>query len=76
MNIEVRGYTDNIGEKEYNLNLSTQRAEAVVNWLIDQGISANRLNYIGFGEENPIETNNTVAGRARNRRVTFHILKM
>ena len=76
MNIEVRGYTDNVGEKNYNLELSTRRAEAVVNWLIEQGVSGSRLSFRGFGEEDPIESNNTTAGRARNRRVTFHIIKM
>jgi len=76
MNIEIRGYTDNVGEKSYNLELSARRAESVVNWLIGQGISGSRLSFRGFGEEEPIESNSTTAGRARNRRVTFHIIKM
>jgi outer membrane protein OmpA-like peptidoglycan-associated protein len=76
MQIEVRGYTDNIGEADYNLELSTRRAEAVVNWLIEQEISSSRLSFKGFGEADPVETNETTAGRARNRRVTFHIISM
>lgn len=76
MQIEVRGYTDNIGGANYNLDLSSRRAEAVVNWLTEQGISNDRLSFRGFGESDPIESNETTAGRARNRRVTFHIIKM
>lgn len=76
MQIEVRGYTDNVGNAEYNLELSTRRAEAVVNWLIEQEVSGERLSFKGFGESNPVETNQTTAGRARNRRVTFHIITM
>jgi len=76
MKIEVRGYTDNIGEANYNLELSTRRAEAVVVWLTEQGISGHRLSFKGFGEADPVESNETTAGRARNRRVTFHIISM
>ncbi len=76
MRIEIRGYTDSQGEDVYNLNLSKQRASAVVDWLVGQGISAERLQSAGFGEADPVETNETEAGRALNRRVTFFILSM
>ncbi len=76
MRIEIRGYTDSQGDDQYNLTLSRQRAAAVVEWLVNQGISAGRLQSAGFGEADPVETNETEAGRALNRRVTFYILSM
>lgn len=76
MRIEIRGYTDSQGDDKYNLGLSKQRAAAVVDWLVGQGISAGRLQSAGFGEADPVETNETEAGRALNRRVTFFILSM
>ncbi|HKL03044.1 MAG TPA: OmpA family protein [Cryomorphaceae bacterium] len=76
MTIEIRGYTDNVGEKAYNLELSEKRASAVMAWLSENGIDLDRLASRGFGEADPIETNATRAGRARNRRVTFYIISM
>lgn len=76
MRIEIRGYTDDVGNDDYNLNLSSRRAEAVTLWLISKGINKERLVYKGFGESQPIETNDTEAGRSRNRRVTFYIIEM
>lgn len=76
MRIEIRGYTDNVGDDDYNLKLSSRRAEAVTLWLISNGIGQDRLVFKGFGEKDNIETNETEAGRARNRRVTFYILEM
>lgn len=76
MKIEIRGYTDNVGDDTYNLELSKRRATAVENWLIDKGIDSSRISSQGFGEKDPIETNDTEAGRARNRRVTFYIVSM
>lgn len=76
MRIEIRGYTDNVGDDNYNLKLSSRRAEAVTLWLISNGIGQDRLVFKGFGEKDNIETNETEAGRARNRRVTFYILEM
>ncbi len=73
MIIEIRGYTDNVGNDAYNLALSGRRAKSVSNWLIDNGIDPERVSSVGFGEGDPIETNSTEAGRARNRRVTFYI---
>ncbi len=69
----VNGFTDNTGKDETNLTLSEKRALAVKNYLVEKGISENRISYKGFGEENPIADNNTVAGRAKNRRVELKL---
>jgi OOP family OmpA-OmpF porin len=64
------GHTDNVGEFEYNMNLSQKRAEAVVNALVSEhGIDASRLKAQGVGPLVPVSTNETEEGRARNRRV-------
>lgn len=69
--IEVQGHTDSRGSDSYNLRLSQARAEAVRQYLIEQGIDASRMTAVGYGETQPIETNATAAGRAANRRVEF-----
>lgn len=71
--IIIAGYTDNVGTSEYNLDLGRRRAEAVKALLVEYGVSANRLRVESFGETRPITTNETEEGRARNRRVEFHI---
>ncbi len=76
MEIEIRGYTDNVGDDAYNMELSKRRATAVENWLIENGIDSSRISSKGFGENDPVETNDTEAGRARNRRVTFYIVSL
>jgi OOP family OmpA-OmpF porin len=68
--VEIRGYTDSVGKPDYNQKLSERRALAVKDYLVAHGISADMLGTQGFGEENPIATNATPAGRAENRRVT------
>jgi outer membrane protein OmpA-like peptidoglycan-associated protein len=73
--IEIAGHTDNYGEDAYNLDLSTRRAKAVVAFLVQNKIAATRLKFKGFGESQPIATNETDEGRAQNRRVEFLILK-
>jgi outer membrane protein OmpA-like peptidoglycan-associated protein len=73
--LEVRGYTDSIGTKEYNQKLSEKRADAVVDYMIKNGISPERLDSIGFGEKNPVASNNTKTGRKKNRRTEFYILE-
>ncbi len=67
--IDVVGYTDNTGAASYNQKLSEKRAQSVVAYLINKGISSTRLFASGRGEENPIATNDTEAGRQANRRV-------
>jgi outer membrane protein OmpA-like peptidoglycan-associated protein len=67
--VEIQGHTDSRGDPFVNKQLSQVRAEAVRLYLIQQGVAPDRLTAIGFGEEQPIETNNTAAGRQKNRRV-------
>lgn len=67
--VEVAGHTDNRSSDSYNMDLSARRAEAVRNYLISKGISADRLTAKGYGESMPIADNNTEEGRFKNRRV-------
>lgn len=69
--VEIRGYTDSVGNYVYNVELSRKRAAAVRTFLIRRGIAANRLVARGFGPENPIATNATKEGRQKNRRIEF-----
>lgn len=71
--VEIAGYTDNVGARINNERLSQRRAEAVRAWLIAKGISASRLSARGYGMRDPIDTNLTPEGRARNRRIEFHV---
>ncbi len=71
--IEISGHTDDVGEDAYNLRLSTLRAQAVVDYLISQGIAATRLNAIGYGKTRPVADNTSEEGRKTNRRVEFTI---
>jgi outer membrane protein OmpA-like peptidoglycan-associated protein len=68
--VTVNGYTDNVGNAHSNLQLSQQRANAVVGDLEGKGISTSRVTSQGYGEEQPIADNGTAEGRAQNRRVT------
>ncbi|MCK4237410.1 MAG: OmpA family protein, partial [Candidatus Krumholzibacteria bacterium] len=72
--IEIRGYTDSVGGYEYNLKLSERRADAVKQYVINSGISADRITAKGYGEDDPISSNKTASGRAENRRIEFHRL--
>jgi len=72
--VVVEGHTDKSGSARANLKLSRDRAAAVVKWLVAHGISSRRLNSRGFGSTTPIDSNDTVEGRARNRRVEFRVL--
>ncbi|WP_104721640.1 OmpA family protein [Helicobacter mesocricetorum] len=69
----INGYTDSLGSEEYNQNLSEKRAKAIKNKIIEQGVSATRLEAKGHGEDNPIATNETREGRQQNRRVEAEI---
>ena len=75
MTLEINGYTDNTGSLAFNMKISKQRAESVRNYLINQGIQADRLTANGYGPENPIESNSTKEGRAKNRRIEFFRIK-
>ena len=72
-NINIYGHTDSIGSDAVNLRISSQRAEAVKNYLVANGISASRMFTEGLGKSSPIASNDTDAGRAKNRRVEFAI---
>jgi OOP family OmpA-OmpF porin len=69
----IKGFTDTIGSASNNLKLSDKRANAVRDYLVENGIAASRLTAEGFGEENPIDTNMYKAGRAKNRRVEVKV---
>jgi outer membrane protein OmpA-like peptidoglycan-associated protein len=69
LNLQVEGYTDNVGSEEFNQKLSEQRAEAVRNFLIQQGVDQRTITAKGFGEARPVADNSTAAGRQKNRRV-------
>lgn len=71
--VSIQGHTDAIGSDEYNQSLSERRANAVKEYLINQGVSAGMLNSVGYGESQPIDTNESAAGRANNRRVEFKV---
>lgn len=73
--ISIEGYTDDIGDDDYNLELSKKRAESVYNYLIQNEIVAERLNFNGFGKSNPIVPNTSPENRALNRRVEI-VLKL
>jgi OOP family OmpA-OmpF porin len=74
--VEISGHTDNKGSDDYNANLSQGRSQAVVDYIISQGIESFRLTAHGYGESKPIDTNDTEPGRANNRRVEFTVVKM
>lgn len=69
----VEGHTDSDGTADYNLELSSQRAQAAVDYLIDNGVDRARVDSRGFGASQPIDTNDTEAGKERNRRIEFRI---
>lgn len=72
--VNVEGYTDNVGKPESNLKLSQERAAAAVEYLVKKGIDAKRLVSAGYGDTKPVADNKTAAGRAQNRRVEFNLL--
>jgi len=73
--LSVAGYTDYVGTDEYNQALSVRRANSVRAYLLTQHVPASSVTIIGYGEKDPIATNNTSEGRQKNRRVEFQITK-
>ncbi|MCF8254201.1 MAG: OmpA family protein [Bacteroidia bacterium] len=69
----IGGHTDNIGEDEMNMTLSQDRATEVSKYLITHGVDPLRVNAKGYGETSPVDTNDSVNGRTRNRRVEFKV---
>ncbi|MBK8162757.1 MAG: OmpA family protein [Gammaproteobacteria bacterium] len=70
---EVAGHTDSSGSRAFNVKLSQQRAESVMNYLVGQGVAAGSLTAQGYGPDRPVADNATAAGRAANRRVELKI---
>jgi len=73
--IQINGHTDNVGTGENNLSLSESRAKSVYDYLVKNGIEADRLSYKGFGEKEPIASNETEEGRGQNRRTEFVVVQ-
>lgn len=71
--IRVVGHTDSIGNPDYNVDLSQRRAKAVAMALVDEGVAADKVSFVGYGAAKPIATNKTRAGRAQNRRVELEV---
>jgi outer membrane protein OmpA-like peptidoglycan-associated protein len=72
-NVVVEGHTDNVGTAEFNQKISEQRAKAVMQYLVERGIEAARLQAVGYGLTKPVADNNTDEGKAKNRRVELVI---
>ena len=76
LRVQINGHTDNLGNVNYNKALSLKRASAVVNYLVQNGIAANRLSAKGYGSERPIVSNDDEeGGREINRRTEIEIIK-
>ena len=73
LHLSVEGYTDSVGSDAFNQTLSEQRANAVRDYLIQQGLDPNSITATGFGKSNPVASNDTAAGRQQNRRVEIII---
>jgi outer membrane protein OmpA-like peptidoglycan-associated protein len=73
--VRIEGHTDALGSSAYNKQMSQQRAEAVRDFLVTAGVAASRLDAVGFGKDQPIDSNLTEAGRARNRRIDFVVVE-
>ena len=74
LKIRINGHTDNVGNETDNLQLSEARAKAVYDFLIEKGVDEARLKYKGFGESQPIDSNEKEEGRRKNRRTEFEVI--
>ncbi len=72
--IEVQGHTDNVGERNANIDLSKARADSVRKYLLGKGIAETRITAVGYGPDKPIADNKNPAGKAKNRRVELHLV--
>jgi OOP family OmpA-OmpF porin len=75
VDVQVSGHTDATGDKAYNIDLSKQRADAVVAYLVGAGLDADRLTAVGLGFSQPVADNSTEEGRAQNRRIEFRAIE-
>lgn len=73
--VEVGGHTDSVGDTRGNQRLSHRRAEAIRLFLVSEGVDPERISATGYGETRPLDTNQTAAGRANNRRVEFKVIR-
>lgn len=76
LKVEISGHTDNVGSREYNQELSDKRAQSIFNYLQQEGIENDRLQFKGLGFDEPIDSNETEEGRANNRRTEVKILSI
>jgi outer membrane protein OmpA-like peptidoglycan-associated protein len=75
LSIVIEGHTDNMGTFEYNISLSLERAKAVADYLVENGLERERISFEGYGYTRPLSDNRTQTGRSLNRRVAFRILE-
>jgi outer membrane protein OmpA-like peptidoglycan-associated protein len=73
--MEIQGHTDDVGDDAKNLQLSQERAQAVVDYFVGKGVGADRFVARGYGETKPVVANDTDANRAQNRRVEFTLIQ-
>jgi outer membrane protein OmpA-like peptidoglycan-associated protein len=73
--VQLEGHTDNTGDADANKRLSQARAEAVKEALTRSGIDASRVTTVGYGQERPIASNDTEAGKAKNRRLELAVVR-
>jgi len=76
LSIVIEGHTDNMGTYEYNISLSLERAKAVADYLVENGLEKDRISFEGYGYTRPLSDNRTETGRSLNRRVAFRILEI
>jgi peptidoglycan-associated lipoprotein len=74
INVTIEGHADSLGTQQYNLALGDRRANAARDYFLMRGIAASRLRTVSYGEDRPIDTNDTAAGRARNRRAHLAVI--
>jgi outer membrane protein OmpA-like peptidoglycan-associated protein len=74
LKIQINGHTDNVGKAADNLKLSNGRAQSVVAYITSKGIAAERLSAQGFGATQPVDSNDSEEGRAKNRRTELKVL--
>jgi peptidoglycan-associated lipoprotein len=72
--VTIEGHADSVGTQQYNLALGDRRANSARDYLLMRGINASRLRTVSYGEDRPIDTNETAAGRARNRRAHLAVI--
>ena len=75
LRIEIQGHTDSRGRRAANLALGRERAEAIKDYLVERGLSADRLTAVGYGPDRPVASNRTESGRAKNRRIEYRVIR-